>query len=682
MSFDPSTVGQLRRAFYEEAEEGLEAMENALLKLESGADDPELINEIFRATHSIKGGSGTFGMERLVEFSHLLETLLDQIRSGSRHADPHTIELLLSGVDQLRVMLAPSADPALGAPEKLLGQLEELLAEPKLSLEVQPEAEPPAQRVRRWKICIRPGPKMLLTGSDPLLLLRELMALGSHELITYAEDIERFEDLDPTRLDLYFDLFLAGEVDEEEIRDILSWGEDCKFELLPEYEPAPPPVRAAPPPLEPAPQPVAGPEPEEAPVEPSAEVEPPRAVARDKDSGEGSIRVAIDRVDTLVNMVGELVIIQSMLGQIGNTKDDQQQDRLRAGLAELERTTRLLQEAVMRVRMLPIRFALTRFPRVVHDLSQRLGKRVKLRLQGEYTELDKTVMEKIGDPLVHLVRNAIDHGLEAPAERVAAGKDEVGELSIRAYYQGGYIVIEVEDDGAGVDVQRLLKKAISAGLTSAAENLSEERVMDFLFHPGISTRDSVSELSGRGVGMDVVRRNIRSLGGTVGVQSTLGQGTMFSIRLPLTLAIIDGQLVRVQDQTYVIPLAATVETLRIREDRLNIVAGDHEFYRTEEALVPIVRLDERFGIPNAAAKLEGRLMTIVDGGERAAGLVVDELLGQQQVVVKSLETNFHHIPGISGATILGDGKVALIFDVPDLIDTSVTNAAWAARRAG
>jgi two-component system chemotaxis sensor kinase CheA len=380
-----------------------------------------------------------------------------------------------------------------------------------------------------------------------------------------------------------------------------------------------------------------------------------------------SIRVGIDKIDALINMVGELVITQSMLDQVGQSFDAARMVQLRDGLAQLERNTRELQESVMRIRMLPIGFSFNRFPRLVHDLSSQLGKKVELKLSGEHTELDKTVLEKMSDPLVHLVRNALDHGIEMPEQRIAAGKSEVGLLKLHAFHQSGSIIIQISDDGAGIDLDKVLHKAKSLGLVHGEENLSEEQLYELIFHPGLSTATQVSDLSGRGVGMDVVRRNIRALGGTIDVKSTRGKGSTFNIRLPLTLAILDGQLVRIGHDIYILSLLSIIESLRINSKYVNALAGRAEVYKLRDEYIPILRLYELFDIPATSTKLEEGLLVIVEGDGQKIGLFVDELLSQQQIVIKSLESNYKQIQGVSGATILGDGNVALILDVAGII---------------
>jgi len=395
----------------------------------------------------------------------------------------------------------------------------------------------------------------------------------------------------------------------------------------------------------------------------------PRAEAatRNANPDGGSIRVSIEKIDELLNSVGELVITQSVLSQLAAPLEGREAGELRSALGQLERHMRALQESVMRVRMLPISFVFNRFPRLVRDLGQRLGKKIELKVTGDTTELDKTVLEKIGDPLVHLVRNSIDHGIEMPDVRVAAGKPEQGTISLHAYHKGGNVIVEVSDDGGGLRKQRILAKAIERGLVASDAELSDERIQNLIFAPGFSTADVVSDVSGRGVGMDVVRRNINELGGHIQIFSTEGQGSTIRIRLPLTLAILDGQLARVGKEVYVVPIISIVETIQVTRERVNSVGSGGQVFRLRDDYLPIVRLHELFDIePDHTDLLDGLLMIVEADGKRV-GLFVDELMSQQQVVIKSLETNFKQITGLAGATMLGDGRVALILDIPGVI---------------
>ncbi|WP_231876651.1 MULTISPECIES: chemotaxis protein CheA [unclassified Oleiphilus] len=366
-----------------------------------------------------------------------------------------------------------------------------------------------------------------------------------------------------------------------------------------------------------------------------------------------SIRVGTDKVDSLINMVGELVITQSMLGELGRNFTVDKLPRLMEGLEQLNNHTRELQESVMRIRMLPISFAFSRFPRLVHDTSKQLGKHVELELLGEQTELDKTVMERIGDPLVHLVRNSLDHGIESPETRVAAGKDEMGKITLNAFHQGGNIVIQIIDDGAGLNRDRILEKAIDNGLVKASDNLSDEQIYDLIFKPGFSTASEITDISGRGVGMDVVRRNIQELNGSVEVESQSGKGSTFTIRLPLTLAILDGQLIRVGSDVFIFPLVSIVESIQSYDQMIHRVSSGCEVLRLRDEYVPIVRLWDIFSIKPDSEKLEDGLLVVVEGDNMKIAVLVDDLLAQQQVVIKSLQENYRSVDGISGATILG-----------------------------
>jgi two-component system chemotaxis sensor kinase CheA len=380
-----------------------------------------------------------------------------------------------------------------------------------------------------------------------------------------------------------------------------------------------------------------------------------------------TIRVSIDKIDGLIDLVGELVITQSMLDTFRGDFDPAKLALLQQGLVQLARHTRELQESVMGIRMLPIGAVFNRFPRLVRDLSQKLGKQVRLDMHGEHTELDKTVMEKIGDPLVHLVRNAIDHGLEMPERRREAGKDAVGTLRLEAFHRGGSIVVEVGDDGAGLNREAITAKAIQRGLIASAENMSDDAVAELIFQPGFSTATVTTDLSGRGVGMDVVRRNVADLGGTVTIRSRPGQGSVFTITLPLTLAIIDGLTAAVGEECYIVPLVSIVESIQLKADAVRSVVGGGELFRFRGEYLPVIRLHELFGCPGAQRAIENGLLIVVEGEGTRVGLFVDGLIGQQQAVVKSLEVNYRRVSGVSGATILADGSVALIVDIAGLI---------------
>lgn len=683
MTFD---MAQFHQVFFEESFEGLDIMETGLLNMDPGAVDAEEINAIFRAAHSIKGGSGTFGFMNVSEFTHVMETLLDEMRDGRRQASSDAINVLLQSVDVLRDMLTAARDGGTPDEQRVNAQRSELdrvladregapqapdaaVEEPVATARAEADLEPVG-----WKIVFRPHQHLMRTGNDPLRIIRELSSLG--DLIAEC-DIDELPDLteyEPEDSYLSWNLRLQTPVDKAAIDDIFEWVEDdCDFAVIPVmpegYDPAAQAAAAAG--ATPAPGPdlaLAPPPVERRETEQRRQPEERRKVASSSASGSSSIRVDIQKIDTLINMVGELVITQSMLGMLGDDFEMSRVERLKEGLVQLERHTRELQESVMRIRMVPISFSFSRFPRLVHDLSQKLEKKIELKMSGENTEVDKTVIEKIGDPLVHLVRNSLDHGIEKPDERVAAGKSETGTVHLSASHRGGNIVIEIRDDGRGLPRDKILNKAIERGLVKADEHLSDKEVYDLIFQPGFSTAEQVSDVSGRGVGMDVVRRNINELGGAVEIESTPGAGSAIIVRLPLTLAILDGQTIRIGEETYIVPLVSIIESIQIDQSMLNKVAGRGETFRLRDEYLPIVRMHEVFGIEHHDAKeLTDGILVVVEGEGRKCGLFVDDLLGQQQVVIKSLEANYRKVEGISGATILGDGSVALIIDIPGLM---------------
>ena len=666
---------QFHQTFFDESFEGLDLMETALLDLDVGHVDPEVINSIFRAAHSIKGGAGTFGFMALADFTHLLETLLDEMRDGRRPVTQPAVELLLASVDGLRA-LASAAQSGSAVDEAqidgLKQDLQTMLATTQTPTGVQP-SEQADSKVSAWQIRFRPDAGILCSGNDPLRILRELAELGTAKVQADLSQLPAWAELDAEQCYLAWNIELPGEVARGDIDEAFAWvADESELSIIPLPDKAGALPKKS----------------DAAEVEPgmTGELLTERRRSNDRRSGDRrgapspadatSIRVNINKIDALINIVGELVITQSMLGQIGETLGEKSNDpcidKLRDGLAELERNTREMQESVMRIRMLPISFAFNRIPRMVHDLSSKLNKKVELRMSGEGTELDKTVMEKIGDPLVHLVRNALDHGIETPDKRLAAGKPETGTMTLNAFHQGGNIIIEIGDDGAGLNRQRILSKALERGIVTEAEaeTLADEKIHDLIFQPGFSTAEVVSDVSGRGVGMDVVRRNIQDLGGSVEVSSREGAGSRFTIRLPLTLAILDGQLVRVGEHIYIVPLVSIIESLQAKAEFINKVGGKDEVYRLRDEYLPIIRLDRVFSIRADNQQLTDGMLVVVESEGGRSSLFVDELLSQQQVVIKSLESNYRRVEGISGATILGDGSVALIIDIPGLLRIS------------
>jgi two-component system, chemotaxis family, sensor kinase CheA len=673
-------LAQFHDAFFDESFEALDTMEAALLKLNVGAPEPEIVNTIFRVAHSIKGGSATFGFAEVASFTHTCETLLDELRGNRMQVTRAITDLLLKSVDIMREMLrAVQQKQPIDAQRvaDLQFDLELAIVQNKAPAAAAtiPAREPVAAAkteeptraasVHRWRIQFRPYPQLFAHGNDPLRMLRELADLGDLHVTVSTKNVPGLCELDPESCYLSWELTVDTDATREVIDQVFDWAEgDCELQIRDENAGAATVVA----------------KPAAVAVETKAPDAPRAAVVAEEPTkqslGDGSsIRVSTEKIDELMNTVGELVITQSMLTQLGTKLTGNLADQIRAGLAQLERNVRELQESVMRVRMLPISFVFSRFPRMVRDLSGRLGKQVELKVTGDQTELDKTVLEKIGDPLVHLVRNSVDHGIEMPHVRTAAGKPAAGVVSLEAYHKGGNIVVEVCDDGGGLQRDRILTKARERGLVGPEETLTDDQIYDLIFMAGFSTADQATDISGRGVGMDVVRRNIKELGGSIEVRSTLGRGSRFIITLPLTLAIVDGQSVSVGTETYIVPLVTIIESLQLQEGGVNRIAGHQEVFWFRDGYVPIVRLHEVFGVKPRAAQLHEGLIMVVEGEGRRVGLFVDELLGQQQVVIKSLETNFRRVDGVSGATILGDGAVALILDVPGLIRVASLRAA-------
>lgn len=670
-----------RQTYLEESFEGLDIMEAGLLDLVPGTPDTDKINEIFRAAHSIKGGSGTFGFNEIIDFTHVLETLLDEMRDGRRDVTQETTDTMLQAVDVLRDMmtrLQNHEEIDEGRASEVQTDMERILNGGSQSSESSSESSqtqtslPAGQG--QWQIEIIPDADLLQTGNEPIRIFRELESLGDLEVVVDDSQLPAVDALNPENLYLKWHLTLTGDnIEEADVREVFEWIDGDGAEVKITSEAAKPAETDA----------------TEAPVAPQAEApkvekavaKPAKAAAKaahkPAPKQDSSIRVDLSKIDQLVNLVGELVITQSMLSQFGDQAEQAEQgidsmewvDKLKEGLTHLERHTRDLQESVMNIRMLPVSFAFNRMPRIVHDVSQKLGKSIELVMEGENTELDKTMLEALTDPLVHIVRNSIDHGVEAPDVRLAAGKPETGTVKMAAFHQGGNILIQITDDGAGIDAAKLEQKAIEKGVIEADHNLTEEEIVDLIFNPGFSTAEVVSDVSGRGVGMDVVRRNIRGLGGSVEVKTEVGVGSVFTIRLPLTLAILDGQLAKVGAETYVFPLVSIVESIQVDKSLIKGIAGQTELYKLRDSYIPVIRLHQKMGIKDARTDLSEGLLVVVEEGGKRAGIFVDDLLGQQQVVIKSLENNFMKISGIAGATILGDGTVSLILDVMETLAT-------------
>lgn len=691
-------MAQFHQVFFEESFEGLDAMESGLLNLDMGDVDKEEINTIFRAAHSIKGGSGTFGFTSVSDFTHVMETLLDEMRDGRRQITQTALDVLLGSVDCLREMLTAIQEGDEVNESKVAEHKQALDKELNGESTEVPQIENIAQSIDTiesskaanegssqagWHIVFSPHAHLLKTGNDPVRMFRELKELGELTAIVDLQGVPGLYDLDPEDCHLSWDLKIEGDISREEIDDIFDWVEDdCDMAIQtltngvttsqhPTNDVAPNQINSAANSEQPAESNDVKPE-KISSVQAVNQSAKPKAEKKEaKPKGSSSIRVDTAKIDTLINMVGELVITQSMLSLVGEDFSPHKLEQLKNGITQLGRNTRELQESVMNIRMLPISFVFSRFPRLVHDLSTKLNKKIELKLSGENTEVDKTVVELISDPLVHLVRNSLDHGIEMPEDRVAAGKPETGTVNLNAYHRGGNIVIEVVDDGKGLNKEVLRAKAIEKGLIEEDAILTDKQTYELIFHAGFSTAEKLTDVSGRGVGMDVVRKNIQSLGGNIEIESELGKGSTIAIHLPLTLAILDGQSVAVGDETYIVPLVSIIETLNIDESMVNRVAGKGETFRLRDEYLPIVRMHEIFSVETAkATRLTEGLLVVVEGQGMRCGLFVDDLLGQQQVVIKSLEANYRRVEGISGATILGDGSVALILDIPGLVRLS------------
>lgn len=670
-------MSQFLQTFYEESFEGLDIMESELLDLDVTAYEPETINTIFRAAHSMKGGSGTFGLNDVASFTHIMETLLDELRDGTTKITSEIVEVLLRSVDELSGMLRAAQaeqDFEMANVECLKEELAAFVGnKPAGSIDkdlLTENTEDNESSASKILIDFKPYLSLLQTGNDPVRIFGELQALGTLEVELNLEKLPSFDTLIPDECYLAWSLVLTTESLMEEVVDVFDWvADECDLKITTDDKIAEPVADAVGTETVKSGELTAASKNVSSGQSTSAEKSQSDKdeSSKTKSTEQTSIRVGIDKVDSLINMVGELVITQSMLGQLGKDFEMNRVERLVDGLAQLERNTRELQESVMRIRMMPISFAFNRFPRLIHDLNKQLSKKINLKIVGETTELDKTVLEKIVDPLVHLVRNSVDHGIESPEERIAKGKPDTGEVSLNAYHKGGNIVIEVGDDGAGLNKDRIRKKAVDKGLLAEEDTLSDEQLYDLIFEPGFSTATEVSDVSGRGVGMDVVRRNIRELHGAIEVSSTQNQGSVFTIRLPLTLAIMDGQLIRVGQETYIIPLVSIIESLQIKKEQINAIAEKAELYKLRDDYIEIVRLYKSFDVEPDNKVLESGLLVVVEAEGRKVGLLVDELLDQQQVVIKSLETNFKKVEGMSGATILGDGTVAMILDIQGII---------------
>lgn len=700
-------LSQFYQIFFEEAGENLDQMERMLLDLDLEKADDEELNGIFRCAHSIKGGAATFGFSDVAELTHQMESLLDRLRRHELQPIPQMVDVLLESADASRSLLARHQAGAQDEPPStahLVKRISELAAGmvPALVAPVEtpkPQSPPPpplqsirqavpvtvgasvgATRLRRLRVRI--GPLERMEQADAIKeLFRDIPGLGSISDLPSDDSASRLFAVETSSTDSdLLDLF-AFHVSKEQVQitDPFSGADSSSGANLP----ADPEVQME----------VAADFSDEAfgffanaPGSPEGEgvhalqaIVPVSAVTKiaPKASTEAkagsqaqmestTIRVAVNKVDQLINLVGELVITQAMLAQNSLGLDSAEHQQLLAGLADLDRNTRDLQESVMSIRMIPMSIVFSRFPRMLRDLANKLGKKVDLVTLGEATELDKGLVEKITDPLTHLVRNSGDHGIELPAERLAKGKPEHGTITLSASHQGGSIVIDVKDDGKGLSREKILSKARERGM-DVSDQMTDAEVWLLIFAPGFSTADVVTDVSGRGVGMDVVKRNIAALNGTVEIDSSEGYGTKVSVRLPLTLAIMDGMSVGVDEEVYILPLSSVVESFQVNPDDVNTVAQGSQLVKVRDEYMPVIALERIFQVPRLDPQKSSTIMVVVEADGNRVALLVDELLGQHQVVVKNLESNYRKVPNVSGATILGDGRVALILDIGGLV---------------
>lgn len=655
MSMD---ITDFYQTFFDEADELLADMEQHLLDLVPEAPDSEQLNAIFRAAHSIKGGAGTFGFTILQETTHLMENLLDEARRGEMQLNTDIINLFLETKYIMQEQLdayKSSAEPDAASFEYICNALRQL------ALEAKGEASAPA--VPAAKLSVVDAVAEPDTAPDaPAGKLRVVLSrLKENEVNLLEEELGNLATLsNVVKGKDSLAATLDGGIGQDDIVAVLCFvieADQIAFETEAAAVEAPAPAENTPAVV------AAAPALKAVPKETAAPARGEKPAARSSEST--SIRVAVEKVDQLINLVGELVITQSMLAQRSNELDPVTHGDLITSMGQLQRNARDLQESVMSIRMMPMEYVFSRFPRLVRDLAGKLNKQIELTLMGSSTELDKSLIERIIDPLTHLVRNSLDHGIELPENRVAAGKSPVGNLILSAEHQGGNICIEVTDDGAGLNRERILAKAISQGM-AVNENMTDEEVGMLIFAPGFSTAEQVTDVSGRGVGMDVVKRNIQEMGGHVEIQSKQGAGTTIRILLPLTLAILDGMSVKVADEVFILPLNAVMESLQPREEDLHPLAGGERVLEVRGEYLPLVELWKVFEVDGAKTEATQGIVVILQSAGRRYALLVDQLIGQHQVVVKNLESNYRKVPGISAATILGDGSVALIVDVSAL----------------
>jgi two-component system chemotaxis sensor kinase CheA len=662
-----SGFDHLKRTYFDECAELLEAAYGHLSAIAEARADDDTINAVFRAFHSIKGGGGAFGFERLVGFAHELETLLDLLRGGTLALTPDVGDLLLRSTDLLSDLVGATRDEIIKPPgfeDELVAALRSAAGSPATPSIKHTQATKVAavssSEPKQYQVRFVPRADLFKSANEPLLIIRQLTRVGPVQVEADLSRMPALADMDPEEAYLAWTLQIETAQPQTAIEEAFEFViDDCDLTIETLNETAEPEPHADPD----TDAPVVSELPANA---PAGQAAPPPA--------NPSIRVDVEKVDRLVNLVGELVIDQAMLAQLGSRLPPEMCAGLLNGLDTMSQHLRELQEGVMAIRAQPVKSVFSRMPRLVREVSSQLGKDVRLVITGEGTEIDKTVIEKLADPLTHLLRNALDHGMEAPAQRVERGKPRQGTIILSAEHRGGRIVIEVGDDGQGIARTKVLAKARDRSLVAQDAVLTDEEIDQLIFLPGFSTAEKISDVSGRGVGLDVVKRNIQALGGRIAVDSREGAGSRFQLSMPLTLAILDGMAVAVGVESYIVPLTNIMESLRPKSEAIHPVTGQGDVLAIRGEYIPLVYLHRRFGVPDAVTDpCKGIVVIVESEGANRIGLVVDDLMGQQQVVVKSLEANYGPVDGIGGATVLGDGRVALILDVSRLRDASSFN---------
>ncbi len=654
-----SSIETFRQSFREEAREIFVDLEATLLELHENPADVELVGKAFRGLHTIKGSGAMFGFDALAAFTHELENAFDSVRSGTLAITPALIDLALSALDQIRLMIEEGEGAEASDPDKraqILARVQTLSGEPVRRPVSAPADEPlspaasDAQELHRWRIRFTPGPELMRDGTNPLLLLNELRQLGTAETHADLSAVPPLADLDAERCYVSWDVKLTTGSGADSIRDIFIFVEDaCELTIEAAVDVSPT-VAAADVVLDR--------------LEDQRSASPGRR-PYDKPDTASSIRVPAAKLDQFVDLVGELVTVQARLCEIAMRFHEPE---VAAVSEEIERLTSALRENSMNIRMLPIRGTFERFRRLVHDLARDLGKEVELTIEGADTELDKTVIEQLGDPLMHLIRNSMDHGIEAAAARVAVGKPPTARIHLSARYSGAHVLIGVSDDGAGIDAEAVRSRGIERGLITSDAQLSEAETFALIFEAGFSTANQITDVSGRGVGMDVVRQRVEALRGSIEIASKPGEGTSVTLRLPLTMAIIDGLLVSVDQAYFVLPLANTLECIELSTEDIARANGKH-VANVRGEIIPYIRLRQHFNIPSERPEREQ--IMVVETDEGRYGFVVDRVLGDYQTVIKNLGRLYRHVQIVSGATILGNGNVALILDPHRLVQDAL-----------